>query len=460
MLLGAHLFLGIVIDVVGRPATTAHAFASLVACLLLGVFAKRLEVVAYAVIYVASTDVLWRLGDIAVGWESAKYAIVLVFGYRVLRGRATSAVYLGLIFVALLLPGAIETVVLLDLSGARDSLAAHLTGPIALGLAVAFFGSRRMEPEVFERCLFVGLLPIVALSGAVLRATLTAGEITFGSESNFATSGGFGPNQVSAMLGLGALLCFLLAMSARRYRIRLGASVLGVALVGQAALTFSRGGVVNVVAAVVLAMVLGRQGLHGFARLLQVVVVATVLAGWVLLPRLDAFTDGALTERFQDTSTTNRSDLFDEELSIFDENWKTGLGAGGLSQIVRPSSGIKEAPHTEYSRLLAEHGLFGVLALGVMAWMAVRAIRRSSPGFSRFATVALLAWSLTEMTHAATRIATIGLMFGLAYAAASLKPERPSTALSGQAGGTWWPRATAAEPVPAALRAPGGVPGS
>jgi hypothetical protein len=61
------------------------------------------------------------------------------------------------------------------------------------------------------------MCPAVSIAALALFGILTNPDITFNTESNFATSGGFGPNQVSSMLGLGAL-SLLFFLGDRRMR--------------------------------------------------------------------------------------------------------------------------------------------------------------------------------------------------------------------------------------------------
>ena len=69
--------------------------------------------------------------------------------------------------------------------------------------------------------------------------------------------------------------------------------------------------------------------------------------------------------------------------------------------------------HTEYSRLLAEHGVLGVIALTAVVVIVVQSIAWSTTVWNRFATVAAQFYALFTMSHSATRIAITAVMFGL-----------------------------------------------
>ena len=71
------------------------------------------------------------------------------------------------------------------------------------------------------------------------------------------------------------------------------------------------------------------------------------------------------------------------------------------------------AAHTEITRLLAEHGLFGLIAVLLLMGLAVRAWIKAPDAVARGFVAACVVWSLTEMGHSAMRIAVTAFVFGL-----------------------------------------------
>ena len=71
----------------------------------------------------------------------------------------------------------------------------------------------------------------------------------------------------------------------------------------------------------------------------------------------------SLTERFRDLDTTGRLGAATTDLQVFSENPILGVGVGRSIEFHDTIEGISLAAHTEYTRLLAEHGLFGLLAI-------------------------------------------------------------------------------------------------
>ena len=97
-------------------------------------------------------------------------------------------------------------------AGARDQLSFNLAGPFALAVSVWFFGALRLTEAQRSRVLLSLAAPAVAVAAVAALRINHVTAIDFTTESNFATSGGFMPNQVSAALGLGAAAAGLLAL--------------------------------------------------------------------------------------------------------------------------------------------------------------------------------------------------------------------------------------------------------
>lgn len=252
--------------------------------------------------------------------------------------------------------------------------------------------------------------PIAALTASATLGTIRASGLTWTDEVNFKTSAGFGPNQVSSILALGALLCVLIVIQpGLAWRHRVLSMVVAVWMVGQAVLTFSRGGVFGLVLALVA---VGITSLITSGQRLRVIVLAVVLAGMgiQIMSWAGAFTEGKAEERFASTDSTNRWDIAKADVDLFWSHPLLGVGAG-MGKFKRDFA--TTAAHTEYSRLLGEHGVFGMGVLVILAVLCTRLVRQSQ-GWNRMAVVGLLILVLGQMTHSATRIGSIAVTFGLA----------------------------------------------
>ncbi len=83
--------------------------------------------------------------------------------------------------------------------------------------------------------------------------------------------------------------------------------------------------------------------------------------------------------------------------------------------------------HTEFTRVLAEHGLLGLIALLLLAYILWNAYRRTQGTLERTIAIAFLAWTIVEMGHSATRIAAIPFCLGVVVAVSnSGRPKNSS----------------------------------
>lgn len=392
---------------------TLHAVAC-VCALAVAIVSRRLTWVAYAAAYTATSDVLWRMSDAAVPWDSGKYMVALSLIAAVvswhLRTRQTS---IGVLYFLLLLPGGAAALFAGGM-GAFEGARAQLAGPLVIAAAIGFFGSVLATSETVENILWAAVAPTAAVAAVAARSTFFSGPITFTTESSFASAGGFGPNQVSTLIGFGALCFVLLALTERNIAVLVVEVTAAVALAAQAALTFSRGGIFALVLAFFAALAVSVTRLLRGPRLLVGAVALLWVSSAFLVPRLVEFTDGALGNRYADRGFTNREEIAAADVELFERHPIGGLGAGRSTDARFEILGYRVAPHNEFTRALAEHGVFGVAALAVLAGALLLALVSAAPGYSRASVAALGVWAASTMTHSATRLASVGLAVGLA----------------------------------------------
>jgi O-antigen ligase len=412
--LGAHLVLGIAMANSAAVAR-AHSLTAIAAGFLLAAFDRNADRVAYAACYVGGVEVAWRMAGGGLSWEIGKLAMgafLLIALVRLFRGWRLMG--LPLLYMALLLPASLLTIQAMGLAEGREHISFNLSGPIALGIGVLFFSQLRARLRDVRRLAWMAVTPIVSVAAIAWYGTVTAGDIDFTTQSNFATSGGFGPNQVSAVLGLGVLFCVMLAITERRMFPRVAAIGLAIAFASQAVLTFSRGGIYNTGAALLLASFFYlRDPRSRFGAIVTFFVIGLV-ALYVLVPRLDAFTDGVLSDRYATTDLTNRVEIVQADIDVWRDNPIAGVGPGMARQERGGGHVLSGNAHTEYSRALAEHGIAGLVALVVLALIVLRSFVRARSPLQKAWVVSLTTWGLIEMTHSATRISAIALVFGLA----------------------------------------------
>lgn len=384
---------------------------------LVAAYNKNLIRVAFTGAYIAGAEVLWRMCHAQVNWEFGKYAIILVFGVALARTDRLRSPLLPLLFFVFLLPSAWLSGQTIPWGRSIELLSFYLSGPLALCLCAWLFSLVTITPDRLRMIILAFLGPVAAIATKALFSTMAMGDVVFSTESNAVTAGGFGPNQVSPMLGLGALLAVFYVVSGRVSAVqRLLMVGLALGLIMQSGLTFSRSGI----AIALLSLVLSGMFLLRDARSRMIMI--GLAAGLILfvqvimIPVLDDFTHGAFTQRYTDRSPSNRDKIAMNEIALWMEHPVAGVGPGRASMIREERFGTRIATHTEYTRMLAEHGAFGLLSLIFLFGASVQRFRMARDPKSRAFVTALIVWSLLFLAVNAFRLATPAFAFGMTFA--------------------------------------------
>lgn len=432
----AHIPLGFLLRQVPMLATV-HAWLSVATGLYFAARDRRLERVAFIGAYMTGSEVLWRMTGAQFFWEGGKYAVAAIFLIALIRSQRSNRLLLPVLFFALLLPSVLLTLNDLGLIQGREQISFNLSGPLALMVSACFFANLPLSREHLLKVMLFLIGPIVAIAFIALFGIATAVDLVFVDESNFATSGGFGPNQVSAVLGMGALLAFFYAIRERASLVMKGAMLVVVlALAAQSALTFSRGGLYNTAGALVLGLPFLLKSRQSRLKVMMFIPVLLLIAAYFIVPQLNSLTGSALEERFKDTEATGRSELIEADIQIWLENPFLGVGPG-RSKPLHERTFRAAATHTEFSRLLSEHGIFGLVAMGLLLFMAAQNVKNARSAEDKAMVVALIVWSFLFMMNGAMRLAAPAFLFGLSFARfylekpglrASRKATRPQAA--------------------------------
>ncbi len=412
LLLGLHVPLGLLVH---RSAVLATIYG--VAILLVGavaMIAARPVTLLCVAAYAASAEVLWRMSDGRAPWESAKYEVLLlaiaglVRSRDAFRMRLLPFVFLVALLPSLLVPASDGTYTTREF---MIMFGFNLVPPLALGAAAWYASVLSLTRAEFQRVLFVGLAPVLGIAAVTVFTTYSTAQLAFTEESNFATSGGYGPNQVSVVLGLGVLYCLPRLLDASAPKLERGAlGAVAMLCLTQSVMTFSRGGLYSLGAAVIAAtpfMLRARATRRAFT--VGIVVIAALFAA-VVLPRLNAFTGGALDARFSETTSSHRDEIMAEDWRLWGEHPILGLGPGGAYRERRTDSKVA---HTEYTRLLSEHGTFGAIAVLALLGMALTALLQMQNAPERGLRALWLTWVLFSMGHVGMRVAVLPFVFAL-----------------------------------------------
>lgn len=417
-----HIPLGLIASLSPWAGTTYGLVALLfgLRAALLG----RTSQVLYAVGYIAASEVLWRMTQTHLFWEYAKYAAVAIFFAAIVvewgqdhSNRRLRSV-MPVLLIATLVPAVAYTILKLGIIEARDPLSFNLASYLMIGMFALYIWARPINYDTTIRLLLSMLAPIVSVTFLAIYFMFTdLDALVFIGESNWITSGNFGPNQASSVMGFGAFIAVvLLIMMPRVFGARAVILLAMVAMLIQGMLTFSRGGIYSFILA------LGVFSFHlmrtpkARGRLVVLFAVFSILLVAVVYPALEEFTAGGLSQRFTDLDTTGRFEAAEADMAAFLENPFLGVGVGQADVYRYEYLGLYLAAHTEYTRLLGEHGLFGIFALAILFWMLLKRYLANEPGIGRALSAGLAVWALSTMFHAATRLAIIPLAISLALA--------------------------------------------
>jgi len=402
---------------------------------------RNLESVVCVAAYIAASEVLWRMTKASVPWEASKLALIVVFAVAAVRLlRRPRRVGLPLLLVVLLVPSATVTVLRLGVLGnGRERLTFELAAHVALAMGVIVLSCLRIERQKLAGVLWMVVGPVLAVNTIATAGTIGLQSTDFsGGLSNAASSGGYGPNQVSACIGVGAMVCVFLVYFDRRPVLRLIAAGLAFWFLAQSVLTFSRGGSFNLIVALVAATPWFLRNIRVAVRFLATVTVLILFIVFGMIPVMQRITGDQFGQRFTSSDPTLRTDLMRAEVSTWADNVGLGIGVGMMERTVADQGAADRGDlptlptHTEFTRLLAEHGLLGLAAILVLIALAVRNVRDQVLPEGQILSVVLVAWCASEVSHSATRLALVPFLFALASAV--LVPNgslQPSGHLSG-----------------------------
>jgi O-antigen ligase len=382
--------------------------------------------------YLVGGEVLFKMAGGMVFHELPKYAVlVFLFVGLVVEKRRHHISISYLIYILLLLIGITFVDIPFDES-IRKAIAFNLSGPILLGVSAIYFYRRPLPLSTLMDMLFYMALPIISMLALLYFRTPSLSEISFGGGANFETSGGYGPNQVATILGVGIFIVAVHLFFKHRIFALFSVDIfLFTYLIYRGLITLSRGGMITAFLAIAVFTyyyILSKENkilnLAKYSGLL-------VLFGLALFVYTSNATGGMLENRYANKNasgttksdfTTGRGTLFLSEMTAFLDHPFFGIGVGGGKFYRMEELEIQAASHNEMSRLIAEHGLIGIVALFLLIVVPIRHMFKQPYLARAFLASFLIFWFLT-INHSAMRIAFPGFIYGLSVAVIVFKQK-------------------------------------
>lgn len=381
---------------------------------------KNMEVIL-ACCYLSCLEVFLRMNSALFFYEMIKYLVIaFMLAGILLRGFSLKSIPF-VFYLLLLVPSIVVASQNIPISESlRKAVAFNLSGPVTLGIVAIYCFQRRISTDRLDEILKLSVGPIVMLMFYLFVVTPDIRDVITDTASNFAASGGYGPNQVATALGIGMFICFVRFLRIKNmwYNVMDITLLLGMTYRGW--VTFSRGGVITaflmIIAVIGTLFILKRSEFRiSFLPKLAVIGLGLLLAwGFTSL-----VTNGLIDKRYANEDaagraksdlSTGRAKLISIEIEAFLENPIAGIGAGQVKYYRAKKDGILAASHNETSRLLSEHGSIGILSLLVLIFTPL-IFRLSHKGNIYF--YAFLIFWIATINHSAMRIAAPAFFYGL-----------------------------------------------
>lgn len=369
-------------------------------------------------------------------YQICSYFMLVVFTLGIFDHFKSSKTNVGLIIVLLCVPG------FFMISG-HDYLTPFIdafSGILCTGLAAVYFSRQVYTQKDLFDFLKCAVLPIIITLVYLFFKTPSFNDIDFSLKANFKTSGGFGSNQVSTVLGAGACLILLpyLRNSGPFRSFKIINLLLLAGFLFRGLLTFSRGGVMGCLAAVLLAyLYITFVDKKNFVNSILKIFFFAFIA-FFIFQASDQITGGKLSERYRGetggtlegtreknlkTITSNRSELIEAEWLVFANNILFGVGPGNGYEARRQYIGERVASHTEVTRLMAEQGLPGLaIAIIFLVYPFIR-ISEAKSKEEKYYLIGFFSLAIITSFHSGMRTMLTPVLWGLCCARFYFPPK-------------------------------------
>src|SRR5690606_14297495 len=126
------------------------------------------------------------------------------------------------------------------------------SGPVCLGVSALYCYYKKVTLIQFNWILMMMVMPLITVTSYLYLYTPSIGETLMGgANANYAASGGYGPNQISTVLGMGAFLICTRLFVIKNRTINVIDIILLCMVSYRAMVTFSRGGVITAVICII-----------------------------------------------------------------------------------------------------------------------------------------------------------------------------------------------------------------
>lgn len=390
--------------------------------------------VLYASAYIVGSEVVLRMTGGNINYEFSKVGVIIFmiigFYYKGISKKAT--VYW--IFLLLLIPGIIIAMYTLNYTtDIQNKISFNTSGPICLAICSLYCYARKVTFKQLNEILLLIGLPVISTVIYLVLYTPSVRDVITGTGSNYQTSGGFGPNQVATILGLGMFVFVsrLIYFSNSKVLFLINI-IIAFNITYRGLVTFSRGGMMTGFLMIILLIVVSYFKINSTARMkmnyLLLIISLAIGASWLYTSNQ---TDGLIEKRYANQDATGREkkdqftgrgELAAEEIEAFLNNPFLGVGVGKTAEIREERTGLVIVSHNEITRMLAEHGACGIL--GLLILFATPLVLYINNNHNVYILCFVAFWLLT-INHAAMRIAAPAFVYSLSLLKVVINEKKP-----------------------------------
>jgi len=376
--------------------------------------------------YVVGIEVILRMAGSSLFWEFGKYVVIYFLLLGILRRSEKFQIYPPIVMYFFLLLPAIFFVPFNSFNLWRQDIAFNLSGPAALSLCSIYLYNRTINKETLGNILFFLILPIISMAVYNILNMPDLLTYRFMPYSDFSTSGGYGPNQVATMFGLSIVA----VIAAKVLQLNLTSSkyidiLILIVFFVLGTITFSRGGVfaatISIICSISVYFFHGQKKMYMISKSFGIFLISAIV--WISIVSL---TDGIIMQRYGfgggDSGEkfildlTGRGLIYKIDLNIFFDHIFSGVGPGQATKLREIYGyGKQVVAHTEYSRMLAEHGILGLFSLLMLLGISMSHLLLSCSIKSKFIKTLFGILAILTLSHSAMRIAMPSFIYGFLF---------------------------------------------
>lgn len=388
--------------------------------------------VLYATAYMVGSEIVLRMTDGNPVYEFSKFGVMIFMAIGVYFSGISKYGVAYWIFLLLLIPATIYTTTELNYTiSLRKEISFNISGPVCLAVCSIYNYSRKIRSEQLSNIFLCIGMPVISCLMYLTLYAPSIKELVLDTNSNSATSGGFGPNQVSTMLGLGMFVFVsrLMFNSKTKY-VFIANLLISIWMTYRGLITFSRGGMITGFVMIAVLIIVTFFFISSANKIRMLVMIGFVSLIFVIAWNYSSDqTNGMIDKRYankdaagreKEDKLSGRGELAEDEFETFKRHPIIGVGVGRSMEQRFERTGEIIASHSEITRMISEHGSLGIL--GLMILFLTPLVLYLDNKYNVYLLSCLIFWLLT-INHAAMRLAAPAFMYSLSLIKVIIKDE-------------------------------------